>query len=76
MPPPCGILHMFYLHAQTTVDAGDMRTQQATVILITRKPEDPQFEPHVRINMVQVLGSPSYICGKTSSMEGGGKLNG
>ena len=27
------------------------------------KPRDPQFEPHARIKMAQVLGSPLYICG-------------
>ena len=38
------------LHAQTAVDAGDIRTRRTTVILITGK-------------MVQVLVSPLYICG-------------
>ena len=38
--------------------AGDIRT---TVILITRKPEDPQFGPHAEIKMAQVLGSPLHI---------------
>ena len=28
--------------------------------------KDPQFKPHVRIKMVQVLGSPLYICASTS----------
>ena len=28
------------------------------------KPEDPQFEPHARIKMVQILGSLMYICGR------------
>ena len=28
------------------------------------KPEDPQFEPHIGVKMVQVLGSPLYICGE------------
>ena len=27
--------------------------------------ENPQFEPHARIKMAQVLGSPMYICGVT-----------
>ena len=52
-----------YLHAQTAVDAGDIRTWWTTVILITGKLEDPQFEPHAGIKMAQVLGCPLYICG-------------
>ena len=28
---------------------------------LREKPEDPQFEPNVGINMAQVLGSPVYI---------------
>ena len=30
------------------------------------KPEDPQLEPHAETKMVQVLGSPLYICGSNS----------
>ena len=56
-----------YLDAQTAVDAGDIRTWQTTVILITGKPEDPQFKPHAWIKMVQVLGSPLYIYGLFAS---------
>ena len=51
------------LHAQTTVHAGNTRTWQTTIILITENPKDPQFEPHARIKMAQVLGSLVYICG-------------
>ena len=40
-----------YLHAKTAVDADDLRTWWTTVILITEKPEDPQFEPHAGIKM-------------------------
>ena len=54
---PCGVFMHDYLHAQTTVDV------QTTVILITRNPEDSQFEPHAGIKLAQVLGSPVYICG-------------
>ena len=50
-----------YLHAQTAVDAGDIRTWRTTVILIMGKTQDPQFEPHAGIKMAQVLGSPMYI---------------
>ena len=45
-----------YLHAHTTVDAGDICSWQTTVILIMEKPKDPN--PHTRIKMAQVLGSP------------------
>ena len=34
---------------------------------IREKPEDPQFEPHAGIKIVQVLGSPLHICGFTRS---------
>ena len=37
---------------------ADICTWQTRVILITRKPEDPQFEPHAGIKMAQVLESP------------------
>ena len=33
------------------------------VILITEKPTDSQFDPHARIKMAQVVGSPLRICG-------------
>ena len=56
-----------YLHARTTVDACDIRTWRTTVILITGNPKDPQFEPHARIKMAQVLGSPVYIYDNTSA---------
>ena len=53
-----------YLHAQTAVNAGDKRTWWTTVILITRKTQrPPRFEPHARIKMAHVLGSPLCICG-------------
>ena len=51
-----------YLHAQTAVDAGSIGTWRTTVVLITENAEDPQFEPHARFKMAQVLGSPLYIC--------------
>ena len=38
---PCSVLRVFYLHAQTTVDAGDMRTWRTVVILITGKTRRP-----------------------------------
>ena len=28
-----------------------------------KKPKDPQFKPHARIKMAQVLGSLVYVCG-------------
>ena len=52
-----------YLHAETAVDASDIRTWRTTVILITGKPKDPQFEPHAGIKIAQVLESPVYIYG-------------
>ena len=33
---------------------------------LREKPEDPQFEPHAGIKMVQVLGSPLYIRGRNT----------
>ena len=37
---------------------------------IQEKGEDPQFYPHAGIKMVQVLGSPLYICGETGDIQG------
>ena len=52
MHPWSSRMHV-YLHTSTAVDAGDI-------------PKDPQFEPHARIKMALVLGSPLYICAKKS----------
>ena len=50
-----------YLHAQIAVDASDIRTLINHLYFDLReKPEDPQFEPHVGINMAQVLVSPLF----------------
>ena len=38
-----------HLHAQTSVDASNMRTWWTTVILITGKTQIPQFEPHGKV---------------------------
>ena len=47
-----------YLHAQTyTPDKSLLFWSQG-------KPEYPQFRPHTRIRMAQVLGSSLYICGQ------------
>ena len=54
---PCGVTRV-YLHAQTAVDAGDIRTWQMTVILIREKPEYHQLEPHAGTKMAQILQSP------------------
>ena len=35
---------------------------------LQENPEDPQFEPHAGIKMVQVLGSPVYIYGHTITL--------
>ena len=48
------------LHTQTAVHAGNLRT---TIILITKKPEDLQIEPHFWIKIAQGLVSLVYICG-------------
>ena len=56
--------HQVAFHA--CLPSGSDRSTYApdkSVILIAGKPEYPQFEPHVGIKMVQVLGSPLYICG-------------
>ena len=50
-----------YLHDQTAVDAGGIRTWWTTGILITGKTRRCQFEPQVGIKMEQVLGSPFNI---------------
>ena len=43
------------LHAQTAVHhAGNLRTWWTTIIWITRKPEDPQIEPHAEIMMAHM----------------------
>ena len=49
------------LHAQTTVHAINIRTWRTTIILIMGKPDNPQFAPHGRIKLAQVLGSLVYI---------------
>ena len=50
-----------FLYTQTAVDAGDMQLTNHSYFDYG-KPEDPQLEPHDGIKMVQVLGSPLYIC--------------
>ena len=55
----------FYHHAQTAVDAGDIRTWRTTVILVTGKPEDPQFELHAIIKM-GVISLVVYLCNNWS----------
>ena len=42
---------------------SDIGTWWTAVILITRKPEDPQLVPHAGIKIAQVLGSLVYIYG-------------
>ena len=64
---PRGILYTFYFHAQTVVDAGDIRTWQTMVIWLREKAEDPQFEPHAGIKILQVLESPVYIYGRNKT---------
>ena len=39
--PPCGVLRVFYLRAQTAVDAGDIPTWRTVVILIMGKTWKP-----------------------------------
>ena len=56
------LLTRVYLHAQTAVHAGNLRTWRTTIILITGKPEDPQIEPYAVIKMVQGQVSLVYIC--------------
>ena len=45
--------------------APDEHDELRLIIWLRENPKDPQFEPHARIKMVQVLGSPLYICGIT-----------
>ena len=59
---PCGVLHVFYLHAQTAVDLHTWGT--AVILIMRKKPGDPQFEPHAGMKMAQVLVSLVYICSK------------
>ena len=35
---------------------------RAQLFWLQVNPEDPQFEPHAKIKMAQVRGSPLYIC--------------
>ena len=66
----CAVWHFMCLHSHTytAVDAGNICTSRITVILITRKTQRPQFEPHAGIKMAQVLGSPLYICGAVTKI--------
>ena len=43
---------------------------ESQLFWLWENPEDPQFEPHAGIKMVQVLGSPVYIYGYTTDMNG------
>ena len=53
--------YTFYLHAQTTVDAGDIYApDEPRLFWLREKPKDPKFENYARIKMAQVLGSPVY----------------
>ena len=54
---PCCVLRVFYLHAQTAIDAGAIGTWQTMVILIMGNTQRPKFKPHTGIKMAQVLGS-------------------
>ena len=59
-----GILRLFTKCDQTAVDSGDLYpSNKSRLFWLQDKPEDPQFEPHARIKMVQVMGSPLYIGG-------------
>ena len=58
---PCGIFMHVYLHAQTA--AVHTHLMNHGYFDRGENPEFPQFEPHARIKVVQVLGSPLYICG-------------
>ena len=40
-----------------------MQPNKSQLFWLQDKPEDPQFQPHARIKMVQVMGSPLYIGG-------------
>ena len=51
-----------FLLAQTTVGVHKHLTNNG-YFDCGKKSEYPQLEPHVWIKMVQVLGSPVYICG-------------
>ena len=54
------------LHTRIVVHAGNIRTWQTTVILITRKTRRPQNSTHAGIKMA--LGSLVYICGYATSI--------
>ena len=54
-----------YLHTQTTVDAGDIRTWRTMVILITGKTRRPPVWAPCQDQIAQVLGSPFCICGQS-----------
>ena len=66
-----------YLYTHTAVHSP----WRIKVIFTAENPEYPQLEPHVGIKMMQVLGSPVYICGEaiapqpSSSFMYGGHLN-
>ena len=54
----CGISRMLSSHSHRSTYAPD----ESRLFWLRENPEYPQFEPHARIEMVQVLGSPVYIC--------------
>ena len=51
-------------YRKACIDHGSI----CVVFVLCKKPEDPQFEPHVRIKMEQVVGSPLYICDSTRNV--------
>ena len=46
-----------FLHAKTTVDAGDI-PDEPRLFWLREKPEDPQFEPHAGIKVAHVWDLP------------------
>ena len=58
---PCGVLRLFYLHAQTTADAAKYAPDKPWLFWLGEKIQRPQIEPHAWIKMAQVLGSLGYL---------------
>ena len=60
---PPGILCVFIFTLKPQLMQVTYAPDKPQLFWLREKPEDPQFEPHARIKMAHVLGSPVYIYG-------------
>ena len=61
----------FHTCLSSCSDCNTYSPDESQLFLLQEKPEYSQFEPHARVKMVQVLGSPLYICSHYTTLESG-----